>query len=95
MSLTPPGRPAHQFAYTPVDLLAQYTPPAIAGVDNPSTTYSYNADWQLTQISRPDGQTVSLAYDSAGRVSPLTTAAGTASYTYALIAATAANLPGQ
>ncbi|NJD69194.1 MAG: RHS repeat-associated core domain-containing protein, partial [candidate division NC10 bacterium] len=33
------------------------------------TTYTYNADRQLTQVTRPDGQTVDVAYDTAGRLS--------------------------
>ena len=81
-SLTPPGRPAHTFSYTAVDLTEQYTPPNVAGVGNPSTAYSYNADKQLTQVNRPDGQTVSLAYDNAGRLSTQTTPGGAYSYAY-------------
>ena len=82
ISLTPPGRPAHTFSYTAVDLTEQYTPPNVAGVGNPSTAYSYNADKQLTQVTRPDGQTVSLAYDNAGRLSTQTTPGGAYSYAY-------------
>ena len=82
ISLTPPGRPAHTFSYTAVDLTEQYTPPTVAGVGNPSTAYSYNADKQLTQVNRPDGQTVSLAYDNAGRLSTQTTPGGAYSYAY-------------
>ncbi|CDI04394.1 exported hypothetical protein [Candidatus Competibacter denitrificans Run_A_D11] len=80
-SLTPPGRTAHAFAYTPVDLTQQYTPPTV-NAGNPSTVYAYNADKQVTQISRPDGQTLSFAYDSAGRLSTLTTPTGAYSYGY-------------
>ncbi|WP_169247104.1 RHS repeat-associated core domain-containing protein [Candidatus Competibacter phosphatis] len=81
VSLTPPGRPGHVFAYTPVDLTQQYTPPTVDSGD-PSTVYSYNADKQLTQISRPDGQTVSFAYDNAGRLGTLTTPTGAYAYGY-------------
>jgi len=81
-SLTPPGRPAHAFSYTAVDLTERYTPPAVAGVGDPSTTYSYNADKQLTQVNRPDGLTIGLAYDSAGRLSAQTTPDGAYSYVY-------------
>ncbi|NIQ99729.1 MAG: hypothetical protein GTN78_05940, partial [Gemmatimonadales bacterium] len=28
-ALAPPGRPAHSFTYTPVDLQATYTPPDV------------------------------------------------------------------
>jgi RHS repeat-associated protein len=79
--LTPPGRPAHTFAYTPVDLPASYTPPdVVAGPDG--TAYSYNLDRQLTQLTRPDGQTINLGYDSAGRLDSLTLARGVFTYTY-------------
>ncbi|MBL8253480.1 MAG: RHS repeat protein, partial [Candidatus Competibacter sp.] len=80
-SLTPPGRSAHVFAYTPVDLTQQYTPPAV-DAGNPSTVYAYNADQQLTQVSRPDGQTVSFASDGAGRLNTLTTPSGAYDYSY-------------
>ena len=82
-SLTPPGRPAHTFSYSPVDLLTQYTPPDV-GIGDTSTTYAYNADKQLTQITRPspDGLTLSFAYDGAGRLSTLTLPDGQLSYGY-------------
>ena len=35
-SLTPPGKPAHGFAYTPVDLESEYAPPA-AGLPDAKT----------------------------------------------------------
>src|SRR2546430_2658217 len=72
-SLTPPGRPAHMFAYTPVDLQGEYTPPGVAG--SASTVYTYNLDKELTRITRPDGQILDFAYDSAGRLSGLTISA--------------------
>ena len=82
-SLTPPGRPAHEFAYTPVDLNSQYLPPNIQPpIPNPQTLYSYNADRQLTQISRPDGKTVGLGYDNGGRLSTQTIARGQTTYGY-------------
>ena len=80
ISLTPPGRPAHVFAYTPVDQTAKYIPPAVAGTG--STLYTYDLDKQLTRISRPDGQVLDFGYDSAGRLSTLTIPTGVLSYTY-------------
>jgi RHS repeat-associated protein len=72
-SITPPGRSAHAFAYTPVDLESQYTPPNLQPpLSTPQTTYDYNADRQLTTMTRPDGQTVTFGYDGAGRLSTLT-----------------------
>ena len=80
-SLTPPGQPAHVFTYTPVNLGAQYTPPAVDAGD-PSTRYTYDADKQLTQVARPDGQTLNYEYDNAGRLSTLTLPTGQRGYTY-------------
>ena len=80
-SLTPPGRPAHAFTHTPVDLMASYVPPNVGAGTN-QTLYTYNVDRQLTQVSRPDGQTVAFGYDAAGRVNATTIARGTISYAY-------------
>src|SRR5262249_41878153 len=54
-SLTPTGRPAHSFSYTPVDLAGVYTPPVVPGVPSPATTFDWNKDRQPTAIHRPDG----------------------------------------
>ena len=80
-SLTPPGRPAHTFTYNENDLLTAYAPPdVLPGSDQ--THYSYNLDKQLTQITRPDGQTVVYGYDSAGRLSSTTIGRGIMGYGY-------------
>jgi RHS repeat-associated protein len=80
-SLTPPGRPAHTIEYNAADLPTRYTPPDVnPGTD--ATSYLYNAAQQLAQITRPDGQVVNASYDSAGRLSSLTTPRGAYSYTY-------------
>jgi RHS repeat-associated protein len=80
-SLTPPGRPAHTFDYTPIDLTSRYTPPDVnPGIDY--TQYTYNADRQLTQIARPDGQTIGVGYDTAGRLNALTIVRGIFNYAY-------------
>ncbi len=63
--ITPPGRPVHSFAYTPVDLESNYDPPA-AGFTPKHTQYAYNLDRQLTLATRPDGQTITLGYESTG-----------------------------
>jgi RHS repeat-associated protein len=59
-SITPPGRPAHTFDYTPVDLTNSYTPPAAP--DTIHTRYEYNLDRQLTKIFRPDGTVINFTY---------------------------------
>ena len=78
--VTPPGRPAHAFAYTPVDLVASYSPPIVGGASQ--SLYTYDADRQSTLVTRPDGKTIAYGYDSAGRSSTLTIARGTFAYTY-------------
>jgi YD repeat-containing protein len=80
-SITPPGRPAHSFAYTPVNLISTYTPPDLGAGTN-QTIYAYNADRQMTGLTRPDGQTLGYAYDSAGRLTMLTVPGGQYSYDY-------------
>jgi len=68
ISLSPPGRPAHQFAYTSAGDRSSYTPPPLDSTTW-STSYSYDRDRQLTLVTRPDGHTISLGYDEAGRLS--------------------------
>jgi len=80
-SITPPSRPAHSFGYTPVDLEASYTPPDL-GIGNVATTYTYNADRRLTQVTRPDGQSLTLGYDTGGRLATLTAPTGPTTFTY-------------
>jgi RHS repeat-associated protein len=71
-SITPPPGPAHLFAYTPVDLESNYTPPD-AGFSPRNTQYAYNLDRQLTTVTRPDGQTIQLGYEpTGGRLNTLT-----------------------
>jgi RHS repeat-associated protein len=82
-SLTPPGQPAHEFAYTPVDLNSQYLPPNTQPpIPNPQTLYSYNTDRQLTRVARPDGKTVQLDYDNAVRLQTQTIERGPTTYAY-------------
>ena len=69
-SVTPPGRPVHTFSYTPVDMESEYLPPDVGFP--PAIPYSYNADRQLTKITRPDGQAIDLNYDTAGKLISIT-----------------------
>jgi RHS repeat-associated protein len=81
-SITPPCRPAHAFDYTPVDLGESYAPPAVTGSGTTQTTYAYNKDRQLTLVTRPDGKTIQLGYDTAGRLASMTIPRGGLGYTY-------------
>jgi RHS repeat-associated protein len=89
-SVAPPGTPAHAFTYTSVDLPASYTPPVVSG--SGGTAYAYDADRNLTTITRPDGATIRLTYDSAGRLSTEVTPTATVTYTYS---ATTGNLTSE
>ena len=67
--------------YDDVGLASAYDPPmAFTGADH--TTYSYNLDRQLTSVLRPDGTTVTLNYDTAGRRSTVAFSRGTIGYGY-------------
>ena len=92
-SITPPPGPAHLFAYTPVDLESNYTPPD-AGFSPRNTTYAYNLDRQLTLVTRPDGQTIQLGYEpTGGRLSTLTLpGAITINYAYSPTAGTLSSI---
>ena len=80
-TVRPPGRASHQFQYNSLNLLRSYNPPSL-GSGTWSTTYQYDLDRNLTQIVRPDGQTVDLGYDAAGRTSSLTLPGGVVNYGY-------------
>ena len=45
-------------------------------------TYAYNLDRQLTQITRPDSQTIAFGYDTGGRASTVTVPGGQIGYGY-------------
>lgn len=82
VSVTPPGRPAHTFAHDAVDLDTLYLPPELETGPTP-TGYAYNLDRQVTQVLRPDGETITFSYDSlSGRLQTLTTARGSFGYGY-------------
>ncbi|WP_006748058.1 NHL domain-containing protein [Thioalkalivibrio paradoxus] len=74
-ALVPPGREAHLFEYTQVNLEQRYLPPALPGVDT-ITRYQYNRDRQLTAIERPDGQALRFFYDAGGRPDSLQVSTG-------------------
>ena len=89
-SITPPGRPAHTFTFTQVDLGSSYAPPNVGAGSN-GTNYTYNLDRDLTRITRPDAQQINFAYDTAGRLSTLTVPSGQYAYSYS---ASTGNLSG-
>ncbi|HXU62344.1 MAG TPA: RHS repeat-associated core domain-containing protein, partial [Polyangia bacterium] len=82
VSVAPPGRPAHQFVFSSGREESSYAAPAVPGVASSTTSYSYNLDRQLTLITRPDGETIAVGYDAAGRLSTTTYDAGTVTRIY-------------
>ncbi len=62
-SVTPPGRPAHSFNHTAVDLDSVYTPPSV-GAGSWATEYRYNLGRQLTELRRPDGANIGFGYET-------------------------------
>ena len=94
VGLTPPGRPAHTFGYTSVDLLSSYSPPDL-GAGATQTSYTYDPDRQLTGVTRPDGVSIGVSYDAAGRPGALTLPRGQIGYTYSAAGQlTAVGAPG-
>ncbi len=95
-SLAPPGRPAHAFGFSPVNLKSGYVSPSVAGGGTNQMTYAYNLDRQLDLITRADGGAIDYAYDSAGRLSTLTIPAGvyTSAYSPATSKLTSIAAPG-
>jgi RHS repeat-associated protein len=73
-TLTPPGRPAYTFAYSDRDEVVGITPPVVPGTG--PTAQAYDLDGNPIVLSRPDGRTVTLGYDAAGRIVTRALAAG-------------------
>ena len=82
VSVTPPLRSAHHFGFNILDQMTSVTSPEVDATPR-STQYSYDGQaHELTAISRPDGRSTSLSYDSAGRLSSITGADGTSDLDY-------------
>jgi RHS repeat-associated protein len=80
-TVTPPGKPAHLFTYTPDNRLETYTAPD-AGSGADVTGYAYDLDGHPTTVTRPDGSTVTMGYDSSGRMQTVTLPGGTMTLGY-------------
>src|SRR5262249_6960753 len=70
--LTPPGKTAHTFAYSSVDLPAAYTAPSAPGGGTNTSQAAYNLDRQVSSLLRPDSKTIGFDFDTAGRTKTLT-----------------------
>ncbi|MBX3022020.1 MAG: RHS repeat-associated core domain-containing protein [Bdellovibrionales bacterium] len=77
VGVTPPGRSIHGLSLNGHELLGTYQPPTLGGVGVVNTGYTYNNDKQLTQITRPDAQTIVYEYGSStGVLEKITTPDG-------------------
>jgi len=76
LSLQPPGRDAHAFEFSALDLETRYVPPPAPGVVNPATETSYNRDKDLTRIVWPGGVSADFAYTAGGKLSSIKPSAG-------------------
>ncbi len=63
-------------SYTPVDLMAEYSPPVLASIPDGRTVNEYNRFRQLQRSTRPDGLVTTYSYDAAGRRTDITTPSG-------------------
>ena len=59
-----------------------YEGKTLAKTDQGTTTYQWDGRERLTQVTRPDGQTVSYSYDALGRRATRTTGGVTTSFLY-------------
>jgi RHS repeat-associated protein/uncharacterized repeat protein (TIGR01451 family) len=81
--VVPPGQPAHSFIYTPTDATDSYTPPLpFASEALLPTQYAYDLDGALISTTLPDGSSLELPRDSAGRVDWMTTPRTTVDWEY-------------
>lgn len=62
ISLTPAGKPVHQFSYNLMELVSGYLPPAINAQALGQETYEYNLDKQMTKLNKPTGEYLSFDY---------------------------------
>lgn len=81
--IAPPGRPAHQFDYTPIDFPETYIPPNVVDVGNRTTDYLYSKDKELELETRPDGKTIDYVYNQiTGQLNDIVFPRGTISFGY-------------
>ena len=78
--LTEAGGARHLMAYSGVNLLTRYTPPAVSGTG--ATEYAYDLDRRLTRIARPDGVNLDYRYDAEGRLNGWTDGSYGVTYVY-------------
>ena len=82
LSLTPPGRNDHDFAYTPYGAMTSYYPPVLPDVA-PPLSLSYDRDRFLDLINFPDGSAMDPVYAPVeGRLTDVVAPDASLSLTY-------------
>jgi RHS repeat-associated protein len=81
ISVNPPANNMHEFMLNNVDGVVEYLPPTVAEGET-HTLYGYNLDRKLIATFRPDGDSVTYAYDGLGRVTQIASVGDTISYDY-------------
>ena len=79
--VVPPGKPAHDFAFDPREMVSTYEPPALGSGATP-TGYTYNLDRQPTGVDQPGPRLLTYDYDSAGRLITTTFPTGVVGRTF-------------
>ena len=83
VTLTTASAEDHDFTYDTADRMASYEPPVVTGVSAPETDFTYTDDHELQVITRPDAQTITMAYGATtGRLDTITTTRGDYDVTY-------------
>lgn len=81
LTVTPPGRPAHVFGHTPVNLLASYTAPDL-GLGGTTTSRVHDGDRALTGLTRPGGASLAFGFDPTGLLSTVSMSEATLALDY-------------
>lgn len=81
-SITPPSSSTHSFINNLMDFPTTYLAPSL-GSGTLDTTYVYSNDRELTQVTRPSGAVIALAYDATtGLLSSIASGAASYGFTY-------------
>lgn len=81
-AIGPPGQPYHLFQYSSLNQPIVYEPPAVSGSGD-ATTFTFNADHDLSQIQRPDQSVINFNYDLIkGRLTSVDGATDSINYFY-------------
>jgi RHS repeat-associated protein len=83
-SETPPERSAHGMDYTPIDLIASYRAPDLAGGPVPvaQLDYTYTLDRNTKHVFAADGQDIEYVYGPSGKVDTRATERGSDQFLY-------------